>query len=155
MASQRVAREVDAAPAVVWAIVTDLERSAQVIGAIVSVERLDGGTGFDVGTRWRETRRMFGREASEVLEVTEVDHGRAYTVEADGAGVHYTTVMAVEPSPVGTLLSMEFEGKATTTAARIGALLGRLFSGRLERLLQQDLDDIAAEAEKDRSSDPA
>ncbi len=47
-----------------------------------AVERLDSGTDFGVGTTWRETRVMFGREATEVMEIVAVDEGRSY----DGCG---------------------------------------------------------------------
>jgi len=60
-----------AAPsALVWSVVTDIERAAENIPAIKSVEILDGPrTGK--GLRWRETRVMFGREATEVMEIAE------------------------------------------------------------------------------------
>ena len=132
MASTTVERPVSAAPDVVWAIISDLDRSARVISAIEAIDRLDGTTGFGVGTRWSETRRMLGRESSDVLEVTSIDEGRSYTVEGVGTGVRYTTVMSCEPRADGSLLSMAFAGTATSVAAKIGAFLGRFFSGRLE-----------------------
>lgn len=72
-----------AAPApVVWSLITDIEHSPEVISGIRSVERLDDGDGFGVGTRWRETRVMFGRSASEEMTITAVDPGWSYTAEA-------------------------------------------------------------------------
>ena len=50
---------------------------------VVSVEVLTEG-GFGVGTQWRETRRMFGRDASEVFEVTAWDPPRLAAVLVDG-----------------------------------------------------------------------
>ena len=148
MVSLKVERDINAAPEVVWAIIADLDRSSQVVSGILKVERLDDGAAFGVGTRWNETRKMFGRQATELLEVTKLDAGRSYTVEADGPGVHYTTVMAVSPKDDGAVLSMSFEGKATSTVAKIGAFFGRLFAGSMEKLIKQDLDDIAAAAEQ-------
>ena len=49
-------KDVDAPIDTVWAIITDLERSPEIIDAISDVERLDSGRDFGVGTRWRETR---------------------------------------------------------------------------------------------------
>jgi carbon monoxide dehydrogenase subunit G len=152
MASMKVERDVNAAPGVVWAIITDLDRSVDVISAIDSIERAGGPSGFGVGTRWLETRQFFGKEATETLEVAAVDEGRSYTVTAEGHGVEYTTIMAVEPSGEGSRLMMSFEGRAVTLTARIGALLGRFFAGSTRKMLMSDLDDIAAAAEEEASA---
>ena len=79
-------RVVNAPPEAVWAIVTDLAETANVIEAIESIEVLQGPDPLAVGTRWRESRTMFGKTASEEMEVTELDPGRSYTVEAGGRG---------------------------------------------------------------------
>jgi hypothetical protein len=75
-----VERDVAATAEKVWAIVTDLERTKDVISAITALERTDEGSGFGVGTAWQETRVMFGREATESMAVTEIDAGRSYVV---------------------------------------------------------------------------
>jgi carbon monoxide dehydrogenase subunit G len=148
MAGVTVERAVAAPPSVVWGIVTDLDRSAGVVGSIDSVERLDGGSGFGVGTRWRETRTQFGRQATEILEVTAVEAGRAYTVEADSRGTHYRSVIRVEPEGAGSRLSMSFEGEPTGAIGKLmAATIGRLFEGSMRKALAKDLDDIAAAAE--------
>lgn len=141
-------REIAAAPETVWALITDIDRSAEVISAITAVERLDAGEGFGVGTRWKETRRLFGREASEEMRVTAVDEGRSYTVEADGNGVHYVSVMTVTPRDGGSRLAMSLEGEPTSFVARIGAIFGKLFEGQTRKMLAADLDDIARAAEE-------
>ena len=155
VASVKVERDVSASPAVVWGIITDLDRSAEVIGGIIKIERLDDGSGFEVGTAWNETRKMFGREATERLEVAHLEPGHSYTVEASGPGVRYVTVMAVEPKAAGTLLSMSFEGHATSVAAKIGAFLGRFLTGKMRQLIEQDLADIATAAEQAASKETA
>ena len=50
MTSMKVERDVTASPERVWSIISDLDRSAEVISAIESIERLDGASGFGVGT---------------------------------------------------------------------------------------------------------
>ena len=128
MTTLLASRDVAAPADKVWSVLIDLDGSPSTISAISSIERLDGGDGFGVGTKWRETRTMFGREATEEMEGTSVDPGRSYTVEADGpVGVRYITTMSVEPTGEGSRVSMKFEAEPTTLLARVGALVGKRF----------------------------
>ncbi len=150
MAQITVRRDVDAPADAVWQVMTDLERSPQVVSAIGEVERLDSGDGFGVGTRWRETRQMFGREATEEMEVTAVEPGRCYTVEADSRGAHYTSTMRVEPvDERRSRVSMVFAGEPDGLVSKVFATtIGKLFEGATRKALQSDLDDIARAAEQ-------
>lgn len=143
-----VEREVAASPERVWAVVTDLDRTAQSIRGIAKVERLDDGTGFGVGTSWRETRVMFGKEATETMTVTALEPGRSYATEADSRGTHYRSVITVTPHGTGSRLAMEFEGRPHGKVARAAVLIGKLFEGATRRMIRRDLDDIAAAAER-------
>ena len=143
-----VSQEVAADPESVWAIITDLDGFERTISAIEEIERLDGGDGFGVGTRWRETRKMFGRTATEEMEVTSIDDGRSYVTEADSHGAHYRTIMSVEPSGsdgsrLSTTFGAEPHGLVTKVAA---ATVGRLFERATRKALEQDLAEIAAAA---------
>lgn len=141
-------RETTADPATVWAVVTDLEGSVETLSGVTAVERVAGPEGFAVGTRWRETRVLFGKEASEEMEVTAIESGRSYTVEADNHGTHYVSRMIVEPSGEGSLLRMTFGAEQAGRFNRLLArTVGKAFEGATRKALQQDLDDIAAAAE--------
>lgn len=144
-------RETTATPDTVWAVVTDLERSVDVLSGVRAIERLDDGDGFGVGTRWRETRVMFGREASEVLEVTHVDEAsRRYVVEAHAGGTHYSSTLEVAPTPAGSRVRMTFGAAQEGLVGRVLArTVGRAFESATRKALAQDLDEIAAAAEAD------
>lgn len=148
----RVEQHVNAAPATVWAVVTDLPRFAQVAD-IVSLERLDDGEDFTVGTRWRETRTMFGREATEEMWVTSVTPGRSYVTEAESHGTHYRSTLTITPAESGgATLTMDFVGTGTSLVTKVlGATVGRLFEGATRKALQSDLAAIAAAAEADEA----
>lgn len=142
-------RTVEAPTSRVWALICDLEHWPEVIGGIDAVERLDDGSHFAVGTRWRETRTMFGKQEVQEMEVTALDEGRAYTVEADRRGTHYTSRFTVGDRDGATHLQVTFGATSGSLAARVlGATLGRLFAGATRKALRQDLDDIAAAAER-------
>ena len=128
---------------------TNLGGLPDAISGIESVERLDDGTGFDVGTKWRETRTMFGRTATEDMWVTALDPGRSYVVEANSHGAEYRTTQRVEPDgDGGSVLSMSFSANPTGMMAKVmSATVGRFFVNATRRAFEQDLADIAAAAE--------
>ncbi len=78
-----ISRDVNASADVVWEILTDIEGSVDTISAIEAVEILSDDTTFGVGFTWRETRTMFGRTATEEMEIIEVTPGEAYAAGAD------------------------------------------------------------------------
>ncbi len=144
-----VSCEVAASAEATWAVVTDIERAAEVIDGIESVERVDDGDEFGVGTRWRETRRMFKRAASEEMEVTAVDPGRSYTTEASSNGMSYTSVVVVEPlEGARSRVTMSLAGEAQSRVAGVfAAVMGRLLVRSVRKAFERDLDDIARAAE--------
>ena len=62
--------EVNAPAARVWDLITDIEHAHEFIPGIKAIEIL-GDKKSGLGLRWRETRVMFGKEATETLEITE------------------------------------------------------------------------------------
>jgi len=141
-------QHVNAAPEQVWGVVSDLDSWAAVVSGIKTVQRLDGSPEFGVGTSWRETRVMFGKESTEDMTVSKVDPGRSYTVEAESHGAHYTSVITLAPSDSGTYLTMTFTATTTSTlAAILSKTIGKLFEGSTRKALAQDLQDIATAAE--------
>lgn len=144
-----VSRVVHAEPDAVWRVLTDLDAAPEVFRAVSRVKRLEG-EGYAVGTRWLETRRIFGKEETEELHVTEVQEPSRTTVEADSGGVHYTTVFSLEPVKESTRLQVTFSGYhpdpnllQRLTATVFGAVGARVTT----RMLAQDLADIARAAE--------
>lgn len=147
MTSMTVDRHVNAPRQVVWDVITDLDHSAEVMDAITRVERVRGD-GFDVGTRWRETRTMFGREATEEMEVTAIDPPNGYVVEADGQGAHYRTDFTLVDEADGTRVTMTFGAEPRgVTGKLMAATVGRLFAGATKKAVAADLGDIARAAE--------
>lgn len=148
MTTVSVSREIAADPAAVWSIMVGIDRWVEVVDAIEAVDRLDDGDGFGVGTTWRETRTMFGREATEVMEVTEHEERVRYATFAESHGTKYHSEMRVDPSGVGSRLSMSLRGEPQTLLAKIAdATVGRFFMGATRKALAKDLADIAAAAE--------
>jgi uncharacterized protein YndB with AHSA1/START domain len=149
MQDVEVRRHVAAPVQRVWDVATDLAGSPQVVRGIDAVEVLTPGP-FGVGTRWRETRTMMGRSATEEMTVTAVEPPRSYRVEAASRGAHYVSTFAFTPSADGgTDVTTTFGGRPTSTVARVlGAVTAPLGRRAVTRALEQDLHDIAVAAER-------
>ncbi|WP_082097286.1 SRPBCC family protein [Demequina silvatica] len=147
--SVSVEREIAATVERVWEIITDLDYAAEVIPAIVSLERL-AGEGYEVGVRWRETRKMWGREETEEMEVVASEAPRTTSIHAESRGTRYLTVYTLEPTGSGTRLVCDFSAETPDPgpAQRIGwFVFGRAGMRATRKALDQDLAHIAAAAE--------
>src|SRR5687767_10711193 len=98
---------VRASPEAVFAAAADLRGSPSRIPAILRSEVLTEGP-VRTGTRFRETRRMFGREATVEMEVQAFDPPRSYAIGCDSCGARYRTQMRFRPAQGGTEIEMEF-----------------------------------------------
>jgi uncharacterized membrane protein len=149
MQDVEVRRHVAAPVERVWSLATDLAGAPAVMSGIDSVEVLTPGP-FAVGTRWRETRTMMGRSATEEMTVTAVDPGRGYTVEAESSGVRYVSTFAfAEAADGGTDVRMSFGGTPSSAVARVlVAVTGPLARRSVAKALDRDLADLAAAAER-------
>jgi len=144
-----VSRVVHAEPDAVWAVLTDLDEAPSTIRGITRIKRLEG-EGYEVGTRWQETRKMFGKEETQELYVTEVAPPGRTTVEADSAGVHYTTVYTLEPTENSTRLQVTFGAShpdPNLLQRLTWTVFGAVGAKVTTRMLAQDLADIARKAE--------
>ena len=133
-------------PARTFEVFTDLEQAARTIDGITSLEVLtDAPTG--VGTRFRETRTMFGREATEEMEFTEFEPSRRYTVECDSCGAHWTSVYRFTPEGERTRVDVEMTVTPVSLMAKLMSPLSAAFSGTLIKCLKKDLEDLGRAAE--------
>ncbi|WP_068399834.1 SRPBCC family protein [Kribbia dieselivorans] len=147
-----VSRDIAAPPAAVWAVLTDVEDSAEHLSGVEAVEMLTEGD-YRVGTRWRETRTMMGRRETQEMEVTHVKANRATVIAADAGGMDTTTTFTLEPALHGshTRIAMAFEGilsQPTRVQRVMMSLFGNLGLKATRRAMEQDLADIAAVAEQ-------
>ncbi len=149
---------IDAPASVVWSVLTDLEAAQSLLQGVTAIERLSDDTGYQVGTRWRETRIMFGQEASEEMTVTEVVPERRAVLHAASHGAVYTSGFELRPvrdelgeSGQQTQLVMHFAGVPAEQGAMqrlLAALTAPLGAAVSRKAMRQDLHDIAAEAER-------
>ncbi|MCH8822853.1 MAG: SRPBCC family protein [Planctomycetes bacterium] len=131
-----------APPEIVWEVMSDLENAADRIDAIVKLEILTEGP-VGQGTRFKETRIMFKKEATETMEITSWNPPNSYTTEADGCGCHYTSVITCEKDGDGTLVTMSFEAEAMSAFGKImSALTGWMMKSVCAKAFDKDLENL-------------
>jgi len=134
--STQVAGPLDA----VFAVFTDLAKASERIPEITALELLtDGPVGK--GTRWRETRLMFKKEAVEEMEITSFDAPHTYTVEANSHGMRYETLFEFVEEEGGTRVTWTFWSTPLTLGTKImGPIMGLLFRKVMRKCMQGDLE---------------
>ncbi|MFD9441530.1 SRPBCC family protein [Streptomyces sp. NPDC060006] len=139
-----VERRVAAARGPVWEALTDLAGMERVLGSVSKVEVLTDG-GFTVGTRWRETRRMFGKDATEEMWVTACEPPERYVVEAESHGSHYVSEWELRSDgPVATTVRLTFTAVASGgVAGLLARVMGSLGARAVSKAIAKDLEDVA------------
>ncbi|WP_411072328.1 SRPBCC family protein [Streptomyces sp. cmx-4-25] len=140
-----VERRVVASPGRVWEAITDLPDLPRMLTGVRKVEVLTPG-GFGVGTRWRETRRTLGREATEEMTVTACEPPDRYVTVADSHGTRYVSELTLTPDGTGsTVLRMTFSARPAHGRApgAVGRLLARFGAKAVAKALAKDLSDVA------------
>lgn len=147
MAAMESTTHIAAPPPKVWEMLTDLNGAADRVEAIKSLEVLTDQP-FGVGTRFRETRVMFGKEATEEMEVTAITPGESYTTEAESCGSHYTCIVRVVPDGEGSRLTMSMSARPTGLVGKIvSPILMVMMKGTVAKAFAKDLQDLKAAAE--------
>lgn len=133
---------INADPARVFKVFCDLDKAPANISSITKLEVLAGPAQLNVGTKWRETRKMFGQEATEEMWVVAYEKHVSYAVEAESRGNHYRSEYRFTPEGSGTRVDMTFEGVPLTFGARLAGMIGALFVGAAKKEMHKDLLDL-------------
>lgn len=135
----------------VWDVITDVAHADDVLRSVKECELLTEGA-YDVGTRWRERRTLFGHHGPEQLHVVESDPPLRTVVEAEvGDDVIRTAYRLTPAGPdhTSTRLAMtttvEMSHRSAMSRA-MWAMFGGFSFDQSRKVLEHDLADIEAEA---------
>jgi carbon monoxide dehydrogenase subunit G len=121
-------------------VYTQIEKAAERIPGITALEVLSEGP-FGEGTRWRETRVMFKKEATEEMWVSGFDPPKSYSVDAESHGMKYSTLFSFTPDGDGTKVSWSFSGTAQTLGTKImSPIFNVLLKGTMKKCMRGDLE---------------
>jgi len=135
--------EIDKPKDVVWSAITDIENSPDMISGILALKILEQPKDGLVGLKWEQTRLMFGKEASEIMWITESVENEYYCTRAESHGSVYITKLSLSQNGKKTLLTMTFSGEAQAIFIKIvSACLGIFMKKPMKKMLLKDLEDI-------------
>ncbi|MBN2011413.1 SRPBCC family protein [candidate division KSB1 bacterium] len=144
----RVEVQINASKEAIWNVITNIENSPNVVAGIDKIEVLEKPKKGIVGLKWRETRTMFGKTATEVMWITDAIENESYKTRAESHGSVYVTTLSIVKLHDGAKLAMEFEGIPQTVGAKLmWTLTGFIFKNATKKALMQDLLDIKAAVE--------
>lgn len=146
MANVSFTKHIKANPDHTFGIFTDFQSAERRIEGIKKLELLTDGP-IGKGTRFRETRIMFGKEATEEMEITDFRPGRSYTVGGESCGSVWSSTFKFAPNGDGTQVSMEMSFRPVTIFAKLMSPLSFLFAGACKKAMEKDLEDLKKAAE--------
>ena len=148
-----VSADIEAPTRGVFELFTDLERATEHVSGIKQLERLTPGR-FGLGTRWRETREVFGRLDTQEMEVIALEHERTYTLSHHKAGVRVEIVFSFEPVHAGTRVTIEFTLDGAGLPPGLLMPVNWAIAGKVRHVLNQDLTDLKECLERPTISSP-
>ena len=144
MTRTTVNRTINATPAVIFKAVSDINNLPQTVPDIVKVEFLSE-VKSGVGTRFRETRLMNGKEARTELEVTEYVENERIRMVADSHGTIWDSIFTVKSAGEHTELTVTMDAKAHKFLPK---LMNPLMKGLYKKGLEKHMDAVKTYCEK-------
>jgi ribosome-associated toxin RatA of RatAB toxin-antitoxin module len=121
---------------------SDLNSLADKVAAIKKIEILTSGS-IGVGTKFKETRVMFGKESSEVMEITLFEPSSHIREEAHSSGMHYVSDWKFTEMDGQTRVSITFKIKAETILAKLMTPIFYFMAGSLKKAFVTDMEDMS------------
>ena len=146
MTTLEMKRHIAATPEIVFALAADFAGAPERIRGIAKLEILTEGP-IGLGTRFRETRIFFKKEAVEEMEITAFDPPNGYSLGAESHGSRYLTQFRFEANGDGTDVLFTFHATPLTAMAKVFSILMKPMAKMMIKECAKDLDDIVSAAE--------
>ncbi len=141
MAFVTVEKIINAPQEIVFAKAANFENAAEVVSDIMKVEMLTEGT-IGKGTRFKETRVFWGREATEVMEVVAFEPSSSYQLQANSHGARYLTTFNFVAEGDATKVNMLFEATPLSFFAKVMSIFSKAMMNSVRKAVEKDLDDL-------------
>jgi hypothetical protein len=141
---------INGSKAAIWAAITNIESASETISGIENIEVLEKPANGLVGLKWRETRMLFGKEATAEKWITDAAENEFYQTKAESDGFVYLCTKSISESSGGITLTESHESKPQGIVAKLVSIpMLFLFKGVAKKAVLQDLNDIKAAVEQD------
>lgn len=126
---------------ITFANAADVLNWPSMISAIQSTEILTREP-IVAGTRFRETRKMYGQVSSEEMTFSEFEPPDHFVLSAESHGTQYRIAHKFADVADGTKLTLTFQAEPATLTAQLLTPLAMMFRASLRRQLTSDLADL-------------
>lgn len=150
MGSVNLSVTINATPEAVFAVVSDVENSPDRIDWYEKVDMLTDGP-VRVGTKWREARRMNGRQSVEEWEMTSFESPHSFSAYCDSQGYDVQWTMRVDPEGDGSRLTLDMTTKPRTFVGKLMTPVEWLMSRMCKKMIRKDLEGTKAYIEQGSS----
>ena len=146
-----VSVEIDSPKNVVWDTIIDINNCINMISGIIDLKIIHQPEVGIVGLKWSEKRKMFGKECSEIMWITDCKDGEYYCVRSESGGAIYTTKMDLSEIGDKTQLTMSFSGTSSSFFSRlISSIMSIFIKKSMVKMLEKDLAEIKEYVENRR-----
>jgi len=133
----------------VWHAITDFENCIHMISGIIDLKIIHKPEKGLIGLKWTETRKMFGKESTETMWITDYIEEEYYCTRAENCGAIYITKISLAEVEDKTLLTMSFSGTSDSIFIKIiSSFMNLFFKKSMIKMLEKDLNEIKAFVEK-------
>ncbi|WRP07277.1 SRPBCC family protein [Rossellomorea aquimaris] len=146
-----VKRNFQVSKEVAYRSLLDLDAAKDWMQGLVEIERIDEGP-LREGSQWRETRKMFGKEASEYFVVVELKEPDKIVLQCDGTKgttgkgeFIFTYLLTSSGAQTEVTLLGEIRG-----LTGLSKWFGKLMAGVLKKACAKDLDSLRDYLEKNK-----
>ena len=139
-----ITKTINASVETVFQTVADIRNFSNAVPDIVDVEFLSESKS-GVGTRFKETRKMNGKEAVEELEVTEYVENDHVRIVADSHGTVWDSLFTVKQNGDHTKLTLVMEAKPYKFLPKLMTPIMRYF---IKKAVAKDMEAVKGYCEK-------
>lgn len=141
-----IVKMINASTDEVFDTIADIRQYSQAIPHIVNVEFVTSQQS-GIGTRFKETRIMAGKEATTELEVTEYQPPERVRMIADSGGTVWDTVFTILQTREGCQLNMNMDARAHKWLPK---LINPLIKGMVAKAVEKDMEMVKIFCEQKR-----
>jgi hypothetical protein len=132
----------------VWAVMADIENSAQILTGVEKIEILERPPHGIRGLKWRETRMLFGKPATVEKVIIAGAESEFFSTESKEGGFVFSTTSLIREREDGILLRSTHQTIPQDFISTLKALPMIFFKGMIQKAILQDLNDIKAAVEQ-------